>query len=819
MSTRWRAWRGHVLARGAWFPAGWGPAPETRTLARWEAGAELRRLDDGLLLTWSRSRRVEVATLEGLVLVERGGGLAAIDGPTPGPGELVLATRTYRIADLPLVDLADSIELPMPIAVVVPLGAPPAPLAVPAGVDVRARLGFGEAPLALDELQAQLRRVQSSFLGQLVGAVRSWFTTPAAAEAGPPAPPSALQRFLWNAAGPLLSRLLGGRYQAWLDDLLQALDGDDFDRALRMAIPLGGESIPGGLPGWSRPTPRTELTIRGRATPASFSLGLGDDLFAKLREEYERILRKLMESERWDEVAFLLVELLHQPARAVDLLEKAGRFQLAAEIAESRGLAAERAVRLFLLAGREDEAIRVARHHEAYAAAITLLTKGEPDLARTLRRAWAAALDRGGDPGTAIDVLLADAALHPLARAVALRLIRDEAPGHEAQLAWLLDDTGANLPLVLDRLRPVLDTPGPDAAGVRWRLAAGLARRQVPGVRAVQTRLARRMLVDLARGEGRDEGTARVVVQASGNTALGVDLALGGAPRAPGPVRVEIAAAAGLTILDTLPLADGSALVATGETGTFHVSTGGRIRAHFDEPCHELVGVTGDTSAIGITRRSTRRCFRIDLLRRRVELWRELGPGDHDHEAPGGVWFVADGDCVVALDLADPQPRAMWKSLAFKRPPKVRGVGAHVVFRGDAEDWAVHRPGFRLVARTPVGEGAAFLDLASLLQPPAGGWQLTVQTPGLPGRKHTLEPAAADGAVARIQEEGRVVLVTDTAGQQHVWLDGILRAVVAPPDASGRRARAGHLAVWSGARLLVVDLAPSRLRTDVILRP
>jgi len=190
-----------------------------------------------------------------------------------------------------------------------------------------------------------------------------------------------------------------GRKQAeYMERTMRMFEQNNLDDALRHAIGLfdleGTDRRP---PLLTTPTPRTDLTISAAKVPPRASLLTDSDLFAQLRAMYRAAFNKLAAEGRIDEAAFVLAELLNAHEEAVAFLEKHGKLQLAAEMAEARDLAPGLIVRLWFLAGDRERAARLAWKSGAFADAVDRMHKLDPARARELRLFWAAALVRAED--------------------------------------------------------------------------------------------------------------------------------------------------------------------------------------------------------------------------------------------------------------------------------------------------------------------------------------------------------------------------------------------------------------------------------------
>src|SRR5262249_35112781 len=85
-------------------------------------------------------------------------------------------------------------------------------------------------------------------------------------------------------------------------------------------------------------------------------------------------------------------------------LERHGRFQLAAELAEARGLPPGLVVRQWFLAGQRERAVAIARQTGAFADAVARLEGARDPRAAALRLCWADTLATTGAYAAAVDV-------------------------------------------------------------------------------------------------------------------------------------------------------------------------------------------------------------------------------------------------------------------------------------------------------------------------------------------------------------------------------------------------------------------------------
>ncbi|MFP2900718.1 bpX6 domain-containing protein [Corallococcus sp. 4LFB] len=229
----------------------------------------------------------------------------------------------------------------------------------------------------------------------------------AGARPAEPEGPGALERLkAWMLQNTPLGQLVGQRKGDYLRRLFELFEEGNLDEALRHAIPLGKALDERARLALGVPGPREELRIqpRGRSGAAQ-SFGGGPAVFEALRERYRETFRRLEREGRIDEAAFVLAELLDATEEAVSFLERHGRLQLAAELAEGRGLPVSLVVRQWFLAKDVARAVSIARRSGVFADAVLRLEKTHPAEAQALRLLWAESLAEAGDWARAVDAV------------------------------------------------------------------------------------------------------------------------------------------------------------------------------------------------------------------------------------------------------------------------------------------------------------------------------------------------------------------------------------------------------------------------------
>ncbi|MBZ4330895.1 hypothetical protein K8556_08730 [Corallococcus sp. AS-1-12] len=496
----------------------------------------------------------------------------------------------------------------------------------------------------------------------------------------PPEPegPGALEQLKeWMLRNTPLGQLVGQRKGDYLRHLFELFEQGNLDEALRHAIPLGKSLDARAKLALGVPGPRETLRIQpqGRSGAAQ-SFGGGPAVFEALRERYRETFRRLEREGRIDEAAFVLAELLDATEEAVSFLERHGRFQLAAELAEGRGLPPGLVVRQWFLAKDVERAVAIARRSGVFADAVLRLEKTHPAEAQALRLLWAESLAEAGDWSRAVDAVWPVPSARHLARAWVERGIQADGAGSAKLLARLALEFPDGFGAAREDILVLLSDETPTRAPERLAFATELLRAEASDARSV-------LLVPAVRALMRDEevealpSNARLLQQlhalnAPALTALRADLPT---PRASQrrpwaeahdlpPVRVGMdrSHAGAHAVHDAGVLPGRRVLLALGEAGARLVGPDGRTLAGFDVPAFSLVLSAQGDRALALARRGdVWRVSRLDLVERRATHWCDL---ELDSWAPtydGERWFTAMRDAVSMVDTLAAEPRSLWR--------------------------------------------------------------------------------------------------------------------------------------------------------------
>jgi hypothetical protein len=731
--------RGHVLAHGLLFAASaHGDALHRRVLSAYTPGSRIYACQGMLALIWPSARRLDrreqvaeplVCIVDNLLSAcplapdERDGQPVARESIAwASEGELsrIELTEAMRVDESAWLNLDAYATLEV------------APLSPPAIAPT-----FAEPPTAdVDELLAPMRPSFAAGRAKLLAALARKRTGSPNQEStqalAHPDVPSFLDR-LWNAfaklvgASPLM-QAIGFRQARYLRETLELFERGDFDEALRRAIPtsmLGGtEPKP---PALSLPSPRRVLDIHRTESAAGSSINLAPDDFMRMRRVYAETARLLEQRGRIDDAAFIYFELLHDNLAGVALLERHGRYELAAEIAEARELAGDLVVRLWFLADHRDRAITVARRTGAFSSAVARLQADHPNEAEQLRLVWAEYERSRHDYVAAIEALWPSKQHRALLHEWIDHALEHAGPANWAKLIpRKLELQPEAIGEVLARVQPTLSGSSWPERWRRQQLGSELAQRaRTPAIDSLNRVIARSLLGDLSRSPDPElASTLERLLEKQPNQLLRGDL-----PKlpyvAPRLAHLDLSVAGEdqgtLLAYDIVALPDGGALVALGEAGVMHLDADGRTRHRYPTPAQHLVIASHGDRALALAQRdAVYQIWRLDLPEHTDTWWRDLGLASWARRYDGGQWFVSTHDGLLALDTIDPRARLLWRVPLTAE----QVIGTHfeehqllaLVTRSPESDelWTFQLPQLVMRARRPLSHAARDAMLPTL---------------------------------------------------------------------------------------------------------
>jgi hypothetical protein len=686
---------GFVEARGFWFSQRQLPLAELerRAIEHWQPGAELLASGNDYVVVLPRARRIAADQAPGAALVDLGGLLSSAplslrERQTVADAELLLVeggeARTLPRSDLRAVDPATLLdvgcfelcdvrslgELPATPVKVVPLQSGAEQYDMRTGRSAEQRAQAAAVVEALESASRDLATRRHPARASLLSRLLTWFARRAAKRPAAAVPPAATRALASPAAAGLFERVRAlfsrwlartrfmeflARQQAeYLRELLLALRRHDDLEVLRRAIPLGGKADASSTPALTAPRPRTsfEIELATSGSGSGGSLGLSHDFYEELRRAYEAVFARLDAAGRHEDAAFFLAEILNESERAVSYLERHGRLELAAELAEARALPPGLVVRQWFIAGQRERAIAIAIREHAFDDAIARLERaGEHELAGALRMLQADRLAAAGR------FVAAARLVHELARGrpLALRWLALAREGGELSgLPLELTLAPERFSVVHGALQPLLgprgeDVFGPDERRQRLALADGFVRIDGGAGRSLAQRLAREVLVDAAQSGDRNLVNAvRELAERVGDAFRAdfpglVSFELTEPPRRK-PLRYARSDCGTRPLFDAVRVGRRFA-VALGEGGVALLDAGGRTVAHFDQPAYQLVAANDGLRLLAVAARGgALRVGRIDLATRRCDHWGDLRVEAFARSFDGQTWVVAEPD-------------------------------------------------------------------------------------------------------------------------------------------------------------------------------
>jgi hypothetical protein len=878
-----RLWRGTLRVDALLFDRAAGAEVTRRILAAWEPGCLLTRCEEGWFLRFGKARWLRAQEAPGQVFVRVVALWSAlqidVEGTARWPSRSLLRARGGRIVAEPLAEqvLDAAALLDLSAFVLEPL-APLVPLVV---TSPRARVAPVEAPPstrqilevgeAAEEASLFARTLVSrgdaagtgtgtgeeSAIATALQAAMRWFRGGAGGGApegpgrkggsGPAGPPpetpisDAIRSFMNRVIlSTRLASVLGRQQAQYMADLVDMLERQRFDEALRFAIPLTDDVVTAlGKLTFGRPSMRTDYSLNlGRAQPSTVMVG-GGDVGDQLRMLYRRAAEQLEREGKIERAAFVLADLLNLPEEAVSLLERHGHFRLAARLAEARNLDPSLLVRQWLLAGDRARAIALARRYEAYEVAVARLVSAHPELAATLRVDWAEALAARGAFAAASEAIWPVEKERDRARTWLDEAIARRGVAGARALARKLTLVDEERPETLRQIADVLAEEDMETATVRMMLVTTLAAKDLPPNAEVRSalRLGLRSWLRDGSSLGRMVKPAELqaIAKATGDGALRADLpALPSyAPRAWVATVQSLshsvdAADRGMSnVLDAVILEDGAVAVALGEQGCVLMHRDGRVVARLSEPAYRFVQSDLRDRALALApRNEVWRIARLDFVKRHAAYWRDVRLDAFTDTYDGATWFAAVDGALYAIDTTAERLTSIWYSpdvgpaVGMARTPS-----AVAVLNADRELWQYEIPSYLLRIREQIISShanvlRALLPGGAVVEAQFAERERTVVRTGRGSADRVIgvfEGVAAGlvaherwiAAIVRRNDDSHVALLEPSSGRQRV-------AVALSGSKARVRIQAEHLLAFDDAgRIVVVDLEQGAVIRDL----
>ena len=698
-ATPREAFRGTTVAGALLFdvPTIGETQAQQRVLAHWQPDSVLRALPGGQwILTLPEPLEIRAELAPGQPLIHNGGGWS-MPGLTADADTFTLYQAGEAIA-IPIdatkaVDTSSWVDLSdLEVHRLEPFDRPAAIAEIPvlaikaARPDLRKAAGIGETSTLLAKLRHNLdqdaaradaaagrsgrsERRSERGSGGRSGRLGGWFGGSGRSGGGPGK--SVASGKDSRAAGwlsGLIARSSFGsflvrREQRYVHKLTTMFERGQFDEALKSAIGLGGTAS-GKLNSLWIHRPRRNSLTPGSTTRSGAALPYATTAYAHLKDLYLEAARELERTGRIQEAAFIYADLLNDGRGAVDLLERHGHLNQAAELAESENLEAPLVIRLWWQAGNRQRAVEIARTRGAFAAGIERLHAVDPTLARDLRIAWINSCRKAGDPVAAVDAAWPDGTLREMVLPDIAAGLAMGGPRSAYLFAHLVTarPTAENL----TRSLALLDS---DDVESRRRFTDVMTRLRSTD-RMQDRQLATASLRSMLRDNRPDTDEVRravAIFRDRCDPLLRADLprlqskeTLQGRP-------IELAfddQPGALRVYDAVALRGGAVLVAHGEQGVRLLTYDGRTRARWDVPVHSLVVADHGGTALLVTEsESLRTIRRLDLSTRTVRPWTTLPAWRLLPSYDGGLLPVINEDGLAFIDTLQERPKTLWREL------------------------------------------------------------------------------------------------------------------------------------------------------------
>lgn len=676
------SWSGFRPIWGLWFPPGY-QQPE-RLLGAWQPGARLKMAWHGWLLIYAQPHRSQVEACPAMAVVAVGQGWSGDARLRPAAGQVALRWHNEvwlgELNQLERVELADFWDWRAlhHRAATIPANLTLRPLLVQTAPEPVRKILPG-IPLPAPEREQLMQRLSQPNSAAVKNPLLGFFD--------------------------LLRSVFGSpENQRYMEKMLQLFEQQNWQEALRHAIPLG-EDQPGSLQAFiGKLKPRSSLDFTSLAGAGS-SIGTSLQGLDLLKEVYRRALKRLLEAGRIDEAAYVQGELLADAAGAVDLLEKHGRLEAAARLATLKGLPASLQVRLWFEAGRHEVTMVLARRYGVQAEALQMMARKSPELGNRFRAAWATDLADAGCLSQAITVGWP---------------VKDQLEDYEFWLRSALEEGG---PGALEALVLGLRDPGysqrlqlPEKLlgifkdqdlltqrrrrDLLERLASSLFEPLHPELKSWAAETARRVMrqanspVPLG-----DQRILEFLINASGDPWLRADRppSLGGAAPRLGLWSETIDRCGQTPIYDALWLGDGRILLALGQAGLVVLSRGGAVSQRLALPGYSLV--QGERPVIV----SGSNLSRWENGKARFWCQASLDGWCESHD--GFYWLVWLGRQIYTIDLVSRDWRALYQRALDDFPREINPAGRTAAVRTGTRLTLLTSPQLEVTRQLEVGTG------------------------------------------------------------------------------------------------------------------
>ncbi len=514
-----------------------------------------------------------------------------------------------------------------------------------------------------------------------------------------------------------VSRLIGRRQAAYLNDLMKKFESGDWQEALRHAIPLtkaGSETEK--LQAFGVPGRRDQLKITGQSGYSN-TIQIGDTAESHLRQLYRKAVEQLKRENRIEEAVYVLAELLNSPLEAINFLEEKERYRQAAELAELTQQSGEIIVRLWLMAKNMEKSMLVARRTNCFASLLATLERRNSDLQYQVREVWAEHLALQGNLISAAEqywkipdkreqalacLLQAERAGGSIGiRGLLMKLelmpesFADSLFSIESLLHGQADDGSVKRAYLANALLELKPKSGPNK-----RIAKELLRTLVPEYIGRLNRLTKSDLQALTKLANATVWNADIPSISVAEDAIAMPLLSRGTA-----LDITHAEAGSQHIWDVVNLTDNQYLLALGESGILRVNSAGKVLARFASPAHHLVISENKQIALALAKRGeTYRITKLNLLNASVKDWLSLPLTFWSPYFDGVIWSACIDKRILAIDTTQDSLSVNWQvsdlpgSISGFRENKLKQT---ILFdrQSELESWTYILPERRLISR------------------------------------------------------------------------------------------------------------------------
>ncbi|OCG18263.1 bpX6 domain-containing protein [Gilliamella sp. WF3-4] len=460
-----------------------------------------------------------------------------------------------------------------------------------------------------------------------------------------------------------LSHLIALRQGNYIETMLKKFEQGNLEDALRYAIPINNNSPSKGQ-AFGVPKPRNKLSLSESVYGNSSSIYLEEKLQKHLQVLYQQSFEKLAKQDRVEEAVFVLVELLNNLDEGLEFLMQRKRYKQAMELAIARDAKPELIIKLCCLANDWNKAVMIARRDNAFANAILMLEKDQPEIVDRLRLEWANALADRAEWLAAIDVIWPLPKYRYLAEEWFNNIDKLDAQAIDAKaIVKRLILMPESIDKLEDRLTEIKNNP--DFYQKRLGIAQQILEQQqyIENLRSLLRVLINNILADVVTypNEFTKVDIAKLI-ELTQDKSLKIDMPNSSLTLARHKPLLEsnrlllyICPEAGYrSIYHMAVLTDNNYLLALGEAGIIKVDRQGKQLAHFMIPAERLVISHNRLQVLALVKRNN--YYRIHKLDLSTGKFIDLGVVQFQqcHWTFDGInWTIVNNNCIEVINIGN----------------------------------------------------------------------------------------------------------------------------------------------------------------------